>query len=153
MKKYESRVDVQKFLNRPGHHDGAFVRAYVEDTANRGVVKYSYSGEPANYEARTILQIADCSNTSSLEFNVCSSERRANTFYKVDTLIEALQEFREGLVEESTLYKKRQRALDEYKDSKRTEADREREEKAAEKQAEAEKFFADREVQVEVEHD
>ena len=168
MKKYESRVDIQKFLNRPGHHDGAFIRVYVEDTTNRGVVKYGYGGEPSNYEPRMILQVADCSNKIDLEFNLGSTERRANTFHKIDTMIdkinagqgtigleilEDLPEVETVLLEESTLYKQRQRALDEFTEFKKTDADREREAKAAEKTEAAEKFFADRGVQVEVEHD
>ena len=58
------------------------------------------------------LEIADCSNRINLEFEIESSGRRQNSFHKIDTLIEALQDFRGAMAEESVLYKQRDRLLE-----------------------------------------
>ena len=34
---YKARVDVRRFLNFPGFHDGAYIVAYVEDTRPRRI--------------------------------------------------------------------------------------------------------------------
>lgn len=108
---YKARVCEQHFLNLPGFHAGAYVRAYVEDTSERGIEKADYGDREYNPEPRMILEIADCTNRIDLEFELDSAVRRQNSFHKIDTLIEALQVFRAGLAEESTLYKQRERQM------------------------------------------
>jgi hypothetical protein len=87
------RVDEHTRLNRPGLYGDAYVRVFVEDTSAR-----RHRGDPF-----FILEIADCSNTINLEFAVHTAEYRENSLFKVDTLIGALQRFRDGLAAEVEL--------------------------------------------------
>src|SRR3712207_9295375 len=87
---YRARVDERHFLNLPGFHGGAYVQAYVEDTSERDLVELPYDGGPANPHPRLVLEIADCQDRISLEFEVDTAMRRMNSFHKVDTLIAAL---------------------------------------------------------------
>ena len=87
-----ARVDEHTRLNRPGFYGDAYVRVYVEDTSAR------LCGDPF-FE----VEIADCANTINLEFAVHTAEYRENSLFKVDTLIGALQRFRDGLAAEVRL--------------------------------------------------
>ncbi len=112
---YEARVDVRRFLNLPGFHGGAYVVAYVEDTSTREITKrdlFGYEGSRyVNPQPRIILEIADCSNRINLEFELNSELRVENSLHKLDVLLAALTEFREGLVEEARLYRERESAV------------------------------------------
>jgi hypothetical protein len=113
---YRARVNERWFLNLPGFHGGAYVVAYVEDTTDCGLRRERYHGDdcphcPGNYEPRTILEIADCSDNIRLEFDVGSDAGRANSLHKLDTLLAALQVFRSGLVEEFGQYDRREREV------------------------------------------
>jgi len=108
---YKARVNARSFLNLPGFHDGAYVMAYVEDTSERGLEKDEYSKKPYNPRPRIILEIADCSENINLEFDVNSDLQVLNSLHKVDELLSALSEFREGLVEEADEYKRREKKL------------------------------------------
>jgi hypothetical protein len=108
---YKARVDVRRFLNLPGFHEGAYVVAYVEDTSGREITRrdpFGYEGNRyVNPQPRIILEIADCSNRVSLEFEVDSDLDVENSLHKVDVLAAALAEFRTGLVDEARLYRER----------------------------------------------
>ena len=115
---YRARVNERWFLNLPGFHGGAYVVAYVEDTSRRGPCCNPYCRGncpkcPANFEARTILEIADCDDRINLEFDLDSEPGRENSLHKVDTLIRALEVFRKGIVEEFDQYDRRERELKE----------------------------------------
>ena len=84
-----ARVDEYTRLNRPGLYGDAFVRVYVEDTTAR---THRRRDDPV-----LVLQIADCINTINLEFSLQSTELRENSLFKIDTLLGALQRFRDGL--------------------------------------------------------
>jgi hypothetical protein len=88
-----ARVDECVRLNRPGLYGDAYVRVYVEDTSAR-----LCGGDPY-----FVLEIADCADSINLEFAVHSAEYRENSLFKVDTLIGALQRFRDGLAAEVEL--------------------------------------------------
>jgi hypothetical protein len=107
---YKSRVDVRRFLNFPGFHDGAYIVAYVEDTRPRRIdaarSRRSFPSDPVP-GARTILEIADCGERINLEFSLHNELRVQNSLHKVDSLLHALTEFRAGLVEEAQLYAQR----------------------------------------------
>ncbi len=107
---YKARVDVRRFLNFPGFHDGAYIVAYVEDTRPRRIdaarSRRSFPSDPVP-RARTILEIADCGERINLEFSLYSDLQVQNSLYKVDSLLHALTEFRAGLVEEAQLYAQR----------------------------------------------
>lgn len=94
-----ARVDERVRLNRPGYYGGAYVRVLVEDTSDRR--------GPAHPRIR--LRIADCTNTINLEFSLESRGHRANSLHKIDTLLAALQRFRDGLAAEAALYALRNR--------------------------------------------
>ena len=107
---YRARVDRRVFLNLPGWHAGAHVVAYVEDTSQRPLPDDdSYA---ANFEPRTILEIADCSNRVAFSFDIDTAPSRANSLYKLDTLIGALSELRRGLVDEFDEYEQRAAELE-----------------------------------------
>jgi hypothetical protein len=109
---YKARVDVRRFLNVPGFHGGAHVVAYVEDTSEREITRRDLSGFESsrfvNPQPRIILEIADCAERISLEFELHSEPSVENSLHKVDVLLGALTEFRAGLVEEARLYRERE---------------------------------------------
>src|SRR5712691_9434742 len=95
---YRARVDVRRFLNLSGFHEGAYVVAYVEDTSGREITKrdaFGYEGSRyVNPRPRVILEISDCSNRINLEFELDSELHVENSLHKVDVLVAALAEFR-----------------------------------------------------------
>ena len=97
-----ARVDERTLLNLPAFDGGAHVRVYVEDTSNR---KRRRLPSP-----RLKLRITDCVNKVNLEFSVDSAERRENSIHKIETLITALERFRDGLAAEAELRETRERA-------------------------------------------
>jgi hypothetical protein len=104
---YKARVDVRRFLNLPGFHAGAYVIAYVEDTSARTVATQE-GGHRVIPHPRIILEIADCSHRINLEFELDSEHEVENSLHKVDALLDALTEFRAGLVEEARLFRERE---------------------------------------------
>jgi hypothetical protein len=104
---YRARVDERHFLNLPGFHGGAYVRAYVEDTSGCPIKRDRGSGRPYNTDPRLILEMADCERRIALEFELYNSVRRMNSFHKIDTLIAALVAFRDGMAAEAELYRAR----------------------------------------------
>jgi hypothetical protein len=104
---YRARVDERHFLNLPGFHGGAYVRAYVEDTSECPIKRDRGSGRPYNTDPRLILEMADCERRIALEFELYNSVRRMNSFHKIDTLIAALVAFRDGMAAEAELYRAR----------------------------------------------
>jgi hypothetical protein len=93
-----ARVDEYARLNRPGLYGDAFVRVFVEDTTGRRGYR----------DPQLALQIADCTNTINLEFSLDTPQLRANSLFKVDTLLGALGRFRDGLAAEAELAAERQ---------------------------------------------
>jgi hypothetical protein len=74
--RYRARVSERWFLNLSGFHGGVYVISYIEDTRERGL-EYDCDEEdcrtcPYNFEPRMILEIADCNDRISLEFDVDS---------------------------------------------------------------------------------
>jgi hypothetical protein len=92
-----ARVDESTRLNRPTFDGGAYIRVYVEDTSDP---KRRRERLPS---PRLRLRIADCASQINLEFSVESTELRANSLYKIETLIAALERFRAGLATEAEL--------------------------------------------------
>jgi hypothetical protein len=97
------RVDERTLLNYPEFDGGAFVRVFVEDTSGRRVRRRIP-------EPRLRLRIGDCRNEIYLEFGVKSQASRENSMHKIDTLLDALHRFRDGLDAEAELYAERERA-------------------------------------------
>ena len=97
-----ARVDERIPLNQPEFDGGAKIRAFVEDTSNKRWRRMPPS-------PRLKLRISDCVNEINLEFAVESAELRENSLFKADTLLGALQRFREALAAEAELYARRER--------------------------------------------
>ena len=95
-----ARVDEYARLNRPGLYGDAFVRVFVEDTTARR--------RRRDRDPQLVLQIADCTNTINLEFSLDTAQLRENSLFKVDTLLDALRRFRDGLNAEAELAKQRE---------------------------------------------
>jgi len=98
-----ARVDERTRLNFPDFYGDAFVRVFVEDTTERTRRRERY------YVPRFELAIADCIETINLEFSVSTAELRANSLFKIDTLLGALHRFRDALALEAELAAERQR--------------------------------------------
>ena len=90
-----ARVDEYARLNRPGFYGDAFVRVFVEHTGTRR--------RRRQHDPQLVLQIADCVHTINLEFSLETAELRDNSLFKVDTLLDALHRFRDGLAAEAEL--------------------------------------------------
>lgn len=96
-----ARVDERLRLNFAMYDGGAEVRVFVEDTSR------ARNGEVPSPRLR--LRISDCANQVALEFGVETADQRANSLHKIETLIGALNRFRDGLIAEATLYAERER--------------------------------------------
>lgn len=111
-------------LNMPGYQSTAAIVAEIQDTSEIPI-EQTPGGRPIDRHTveyslvpvRGQLQISDC--TRAIEFDVAmvdSSENTyENTLFKLDTMIEALTEFRRGLKAERKLYLKRQKIRDKLK--------------------------------------
>jgi hypothetical protein len=97
------RVALDILLNRPAFDGGASIRAFVEDTSRRHVRRRTLP------KPRIQLQISDCVNEINLEFSVSSNDSRENSLHKIDTLLDALAQFRAGLAAEAELRALRER--------------------------------------------
>ena len=108
-----ARVNEPTLLNLPGFHGGAFVYVFVEDTSERGLRRCRCDGDCKcrNFEPRMTLEIADCSDTIELTFDIDSSEGRDNSLHKLDTLVAALSLFRNAMVAEFAPYDLREDEL------------------------------------------
>jgi hypothetical protein len=103
-------------LNLPGYQSTAAIVAEIEDTStweegkgrNGRSMKNAYAVEP-----HIMVQFANCDRSISFDFDITTPEERSNSFHKIDTMIDALMSFREGLTIEAQRYKKRQAALKE----------------------------------------
>lgn len=96
------RVSVREFLNLSGWHGSSYVIADVEDTTRQSADELGEWEPP-----RTRLRIADCVSECQFEFDLDTLEAQENSLHKVDTLIDALQRFREGLMAEIGLFNQR----------------------------------------------
>lgn len=88
-----ARLDETTLLNLPDFDGGAHVHCFVEDTSQRR----------RRGHVRIKLRIADCVHAANLEFSLDSPESRQNALYKANTLIAALNRFRDALAEEVAL--------------------------------------------------
>jgi hypothetical protein len=99
-----ARVDECTLLNHPAFDGGAHARVFVEDTTHRRLRRRRLPSP------RLKLRIADCTNTVHLEFSVDTPEARANSLFKIETLLAALRQFRAGLLAEAELREEREYA-------------------------------------------
>lgn len=118
----KARVVEQHFLNLPGFHAGAYVRAYVEDTTDQDVRLPEGKRDGWAPAPRLEVEIADCIRRIDLMFDIGDAEERLNSFHKIDTLIAALQAFREGMAAEAALRRRRLREIDQASATRLVEA-------------------------------
>ncbi len=86
------RFYAREFLNRRGHHGGAYILAVVDRT------------EPTDDPDRYVnieLEIADCSRHITLEFPVWSAGDRSNTVRKARLLANVLDKFADAVETET----------------------------------------------------
>jgi hypothetical protein len=96
-----NRFYIRRFLNRPGHHAGAYVLASVRDTSG---------WDPETEDTPWIeFEIADCSRRVSLDFPLHSGSDRRNSLYKARLLLRTLEAFVAALEAEVGLAHERQR--------------------------------------------
>jgi hypothetical protein len=98
-----ARVDERIVLNLPEFDGGAHIRVFVENTSAA-----RFRRRPPS--PRSKLRIADCFREVRLEFPVDSAEERENSLHKIETLIAALERFRDGLAAEAELRAQREQA-------------------------------------------
>ena len=118
---YRARINERTLLNLPGFHGGAFVYVYVENSSERDLHREPYCDDdcsccPQNFEPRMILEIADCSDTIALEFDLDTPEGRENSLHKLDTLEIAIRVFRDAFVAEFEPYDRRSGVLESLRD-------------------------------------
>jgi hypothetical protein len=102
-------------LNQPGHHSTGSIVAEVEDTRRwkkgRGRNGRKLSrGNRYGYEPNVQFSLSDCIRTIDLEVDWETASDRRNSLRKIDTLIGALQKFRQALAAEQALYEARHKA-------------------------------------------
>ena len=99
-----AHIDETLRLNLPGYYGDACVCVLVEDTSARKLRRRHRS--PPHPRLR--LEIADCVNEIRLEFDLSTPGLRENSRHKIETLIGALERFRDGLAAEAELYARRE---------------------------------------------
>jgi hypothetical protein len=99
------RLRVRKFLNRPGHHGGAYVLAEVEDSTHLEMDR----NELQSWVNITLV-LSDCSRMVSYDFNLETASERKNSLHKIDLLVETLSRFREAMYQEAELAAQRHRS-------------------------------------------
>lgn len=101
------RVAIRQFLNQPGFHGKAALIASVEDTSRLHSEELRFAREPDVY-----LNISDCGRECTLEFgDLATRAGQQNSLYKIDTLINGLERFRDALEAEIELYNRRSKEL------------------------------------------
>lgn len=86
---------VRRFLNRPGHHGGAYVIAVVPDSSS-----CTDQGCDHRWCSDPELAISDCDRVIRLEFSRHDASARRNSLHKLDVLLDALTRFRAALESE-----------------------------------------------------
>lgn len=99
---YVARYEYSQFLNYTGFHEGAYIRAYVEDTSKKPMIADKYNIATP----RVVLEIADCDRRVCFDFD-WSDVGMLNNMKKIDTLIEGLQGFKRAMAQEHKLVAKR----------------------------------------------
>ena len=89
-------LHIRRFLNRGGHHAGAYVVAAVPDSASCRIKDCSHL-----FCGTLVLDIADCSRVVHLDFDLDTAARRRNSLHKINTLVDVLTRFRDALEVES----------------------------------------------------
>lgn len=83
----------RRFLNKPGHHRGAYVLAEV------ALESHYPSDASAPRFVSAYLTVADCARMATLDFDATTVAEARNAVHKVEVLQTALAEFRRALVE------------------------------------------------------
>jgi hypothetical protein len=93
-----NRFYVRKFLNRAGHHGGAYVLGVVTKT------------EPSDeHDSYANLELSDCSRRVSFDFPMWTARERENSVRKARLLADALTRFADAVAAEAELARVRKR--------------------------------------------
>jgi hypothetical protein len=86
-------------LNLPGHGSSAAIVAEIEDTSGwpEGKGRDGEELSRYNFTPHSSLIITDCDNKVSLEIDLETENEVTNTLHKIDEMINALTELREGV--------------------------------------------------------
>ena len=106
------QVEIDLDLKLPGREEEV-----VEALRERDLLERRYCDDdceccPSNFEPMMVLNIADCNEAISLEFDVDTPEGRENSLHKLDTLEIAVRVFRDALVAEFEPYDRREEMLE-----------------------------------------
>ncbi len=82
----------RRFLNRRGHHAGAYVLADVH-------LERFPSGDSSAIEVCASLTVADCGRVATLDFNMPDARSAANALHKARLLREVVEGFVAALEE------------------------------------------------------
>lgn len=83
----------RRFLNRRGHHGGAYVLADVT------VERHDWDGETRPPSVSAWVTVSDCSRTTQLDFTVDRAGDLANALHKARLLRDTLADFTAALEE------------------------------------------------------
>ncbi len=103
---------VRAMLNKPGFCSTAAIVAEVEDTSawDEGCGRRGKPATKHDFPDAT-FQITDCSRAIYMEVHFSGDDEQENNLYKIDTMIDALQQFRDGMVIEYERHVQRQKSI------------------------------------------
>lgn len=98
----------RKFLNRMGHHSGAFI--FAEILRESWTHRDKKTKKKSTHSHRDItLSIADCSRIINLDFDLGCLLEAKNGLKKLDILIDTLKKFKEAYTQEMTVVRNEKR--------------------------------------------
>ena len=98
----------RQFLNRMGHHSGAFI--FAEILRESWTHTNKKTKQKSTHSHRDItLSIADCSRIINLDFDLGYLPEARNGLKKLDILIDTLKEFKEAYTKEIAVVKDEKR--------------------------------------------
>jgi len=95
MKKEDIKFSRKEFLNLPGHESTAAIVTHIKTPYKHGYTE-------------VVLDISDCSRVISMSMDLEDELSRENAIFKVDTLIDVLNDFKVALVKECKVAAKKE---------------------------------------------
>lgn len=104
----------REFLNKPGFHSGSNIYCSISQEFYSSKCDSKY---PDYLEVE--FNIFDCSRAITLTFDTDNKEDRENSIYKVNTMIDVLTKFRDGMITEFKAWEEIERLKEEEKKLKK----------------------------------
>lgn len=95
LEKEKTHFYVRQFLNQEGYHSSAFILAQVTTGGSE-------------WSSDATLIVADCNRQIQLDMSLHGDDGRKNTLYKLDLLVETLQQFRKAVKKEAKIVARRE---------------------------------------------